>query len=129
MSFERALDDALDKTPSGTVEVESERGRAEVDVVESGRIGVRVRSVKVSRAHDRPIEEVMNPNPATIFPTDNVQTAISRMARGGFRRLPVVDEENRPLAMLKVTAILHYLVQHFPEFVYNLPPSPDDTTH
>ncbi len=77
---------------------------------------------------DGPIEEVMNANPATIFPKENVQTAISRMARGGYRRLPVVDDENRPIGLLKVTSILHYLVQHFPKFVYNLPPSPDDTT-
>jgi CBS domain-containing protein len=77
---------------------------------------------------DCPIEEVMNRDPETIFPTETVQTAISKMSRGGYRRLPVVDEENRPIGLLKVTAILHYLVQHFPKFVYNLPPSPDDTT-
>ena len=77
---------------------------------------------------DQPIETVMNDSPATIFPSESVQTAISRMSRGGYRRLPVIDDENRPIGLLKVTAILHYLVQHFPEFVYNLPPSPDDTT-
>ena len=77
---------------------------------------------------DRPIEEVMNPNPATIQAHETVQAAISKMSSGGYRRLPVVDGDRRPQGMLKVTAILHYIVQHFPQFVYNLPPSPDDTT-
>ena len=49
---------------------------------------------------DRPIEEVMNTSPATIRPTENVQTAISRMARGGYRRLPVVDDENRLVGII-----------------------------
>ena len=77
---------------------------------------------------DRPIEQAMNPNPATIQAQETVQAAISKMSSGGYRRLPVVDDQRRPIGLLKVTAILHYVVQHFPQFVYNLPPSPNDST-
>lgn len=77
---------------------------------------------------DVPIEAVMTRNPAVVRADETIETAIARMSIGGYRRLPVVDNEMRPVATLKVSTILHYLVQHFPKFVYNLPPKPDHTT-
>ena len=71
-----------------------------------------------------PIETVMTRRPATICVTDTVEAAIAKMSLGGYRRLPVLDAEGRPIGLLKVSSILHYLVQHFPKFVYNLPPEP-----
>lgn len=73
---------------------------------------------------DVSITEAMTREPATILATDTVETAIARMSQGGYRRLPVIDQDRRPIGLLKVSAILHYLVQHFPRFVYNLPPQP-----
>jgi CBS domain-containing protein len=46
------------------------------------------------------------------------------MVSGGYRHLPVVDEEGRPVGVLSVKQIMHYLVEHFPSTVYNLPPDP-----
>ncbi|MFI4875830.1 MAG: cyclic nucleotide-binding/CBS domain-containing protein [Blastopirellula sp. JB062] len=54
---------------------------------------------------------------------DNVATAIKKMAAGGHRRLPLVDSNGHPVGMLTAVGILHFLVEHFPEAVYNLPPS------
>lgn len=49
----RTLDDALDSLAegSGTVSVDAEGGQAEVDVVEAGKIGVRVKEVRIRRDH------------------------------------------------------------------------------
>jgi CBS domain-containing protein len=77
---------------------------------------------------DAPIESVMTRNPATIAATDTVEAAIAKMSQGGYRRLPVLDGEGHPVGLFKVSAILRYLVQHFPKFVYNLPPHPEHTT-
>jgi CBS domain-containing protein len=77
---------------------------------------------------DVPIETVMSKTPATISARDTVEAAIAKMSLGGYRRLPVLDDEGRPIGLLKVSAILHYLVQHFPTFVYNLPPRPNQTS-
>jgi CBS domain-containing protein len=74
---------------------------------------------------DVPIGSVMTAQPATIRATDTVEAAIAKMSLGGNRRLPVLDANGRPVGLLKATAILHYLVQHFPNFVYTLPPEPD----
>ncbi|MBY0458338.1 MAG: CBS domain-containing protein, partial [Gemmataceae bacterium] len=51
--------------------------------------------------------------------------AVERMQKGGYRHVPVVDEDNRPVGVLSAKRIVHYLVEHFPATVYNLPPDPD----
>lgn len=74
------------------------------------------------------IESVMVPNPTTLAANCSVGAAIEKMATGGYRRLPIVDDDKRPTGMVKVTGIIHYLVEHFPEKVYNLPPEPRPMT-
>jgi hypothetical protein len=39
--------------------------------------------------------------------------------------LPVVDVAGRPLGVLSVKRIVHYLVEHFPSTIYCLPPDPN----
>ncbi len=77
---------------------------------------------------DRPVEEVMIADPITLSAGDTVGKAISKMSFGGYRRLPIVDEEGKPVGLLKVTGILRYLVEHFPNVVYTLPPAPHHST-
>jgi CBS domain-containing protein len=77
---------------------------------------------------DVPLEQVMTLNPVTISVTDTVQTAIREMSQGGLRRLPIVDDDHRPVGTLKVSKILRYLVEHFPKYIYNLPPTPHHVT-
>lgn len=71
---------------------------------------------------DAPVEQHMSASPITIRAGDSVAEAVRRMVQGGYRRLPVVNAQDVPLGIVKVSAIVHYLVQHFPKTVYNLPP-------
>ena len=73
----------------------------------------------------RPIETVMTSKPATVPPTASIGDAIGVMARGGYRRLPIVDDSNRLLGVIKVSNIVSYFVEHFPQAVFNLPPQPN----
>jgi CBS domain-containing protein len=73
---------------------------------------------------DNPIAERMTSDPVALTPDDTVAQAITKMATGGYRHLPVVDAQRRPQGFVSVAAILHYLVDHFPAVVYNLPPKP-----
>ena len=57
-----------------------------------------------------------------------VGKAITVMAKGGYRRLPIVDEKGRATGMITVEGILHYLAEHFPTTIYNLPPEPHYAT-
>jgi CBS domain-containing protein len=71
-----------------------------------------------------PMAECLTPNPVTVQPKDSVQTAIRRMEKGGYRHLPVIDDDHRPVGVLSVRRVMHYLVEHFPALVYNHPPDP-----
>jgi CBS domain-containing protein len=77
---------------------------------------------------DLPIEQVMIRDPVALSAGDTVARAISQMASGGYRRLPIVDEQGRPTGVLNVAGIVHYLVEHFPKVVYTLPPQPHQST-
>ena len=70
----------------------------------------------------------MSSEPVTIPSGTTVGEAIRKMAQGGYRRLPIIDDGGRPEGVLKVSGIVRYLVEHFPESVYNLPPEPRPTT-
>lgn len=72
-----------------------------------------------------PLAHCMTPNPASVEPKDSISAAIQQMEAGGYRHLPVVDHEGRPLGVLSVKRIVHYIVEHFPGTVYNLPPNPN----
>jgi CBS domain-containing protein len=71
-----------------------------------------------------PVADVMTAQPAVVHAKDSIGIAVRRMEEGGYRHLPVVDAEGRPVGILSVKRIVHYLVEHFPETVYNLPPDP-----
>ena len=77
---------------------------------------------------DTPLQEVMTADPVVLRTDEKVGKAISLMAKGGYRRLPIVDEQGRPTGVIKVEGILHYLVEHFPTSIYNLPPEPHHST-
>jgi CBS domain-containing protein len=71
-----------------------------------------------------PVAECMTPDPVVVHPKEPVGAAVQRMEEGGYRHLPVVDESGRPIGVLSVKRIVHYLVEHFPSTIYNLPPDP-----
>jgi CBS domain-containing protein len=75
-----------------------------------------------------PVRDVMSCPPATIASTATVGDAIRYMSEGGYRHLPIVDGTGRPTGVVAVHGIVHYLVDHFPETVYNLPPNPKGST-
>ena len=77
---------------------------------------------------DEPVSKVMVKNPVTLRLHDTVGHAIGLMSAGGFRRLPIVGDAGQLEGVLKVSSILHYLVEHFPKVVYTLPPVPHHKT-
>jgi CBS domain-containing protein len=70
-----------------------------------------------------PVGDYMTAEPLTVHPRDPIGCAIKRMQKGGYRHLPVVID-GRPVGILSVKRIVHYLVEHFPAAIYNLPPHP-----
>ena len=71
-----------------------------------------------------PVRTVMTSDPATVASDATVASSIRMMAEGAYRHLPIVDQNREPKGVLAVHGIVRYLVDHFPETVYNLPPNP-----
>jgi CBS domain-containing protein len=76
-----------------------------------------------------PVSECMTVNPVVVHPKEPISAAVRRMEEGGYRHLPVVGEGGRPVGILSVKRVVHYLVEHFPDKVYNLPPDPAAVPH
>ena len=61
-------------------------------------------------------------DPETLRPDDRICYAINRMHAGGFRSLPLVDGEHRPIGIITVNDVVRWLAEIFPEAVLNLRP-------
>ena len=72
-----------------------------------------------------PVSDLMTTDLLTISEGAPLVNAIRLMTRGRCRRLPIVDPEGKLVGIVKVSGIIDYFVEHFPEKVFNLPPQPN----
>lgn len=70
------------------------------------------------------VDGVMTRDPETLTLEDPIAFAMQLMSVGGFRHVPLVDADRRPVGILSVKDIVDYLVEHFPRDVLNIPPEP-----
>ncbi len=68
--------------------------------------------------------EVMTRDPDTLGPDDLICFAINRLHHAGYRTIPLVDAQRRPLGIMTVNDIVQWLADLFPEAIVNLPPHP-----
>lgn len=71
-----------------------------------------------------PVADLMTRDPECLTLDDRIVYALNKMSVGGFRHIPLVDEEHRPTGVVAMRNIVDYIVDLFPEEVLNLPPSP-----
>jgi CBS domain-containing protein len=57
------------------------------------------------------LEEVMTSDPRSIRQGDSLALALNYMAHGGYRHIPVV-EDDRPVGFISIRGILHYLAEN-----------------
>lgn len=72
-----------------------------------------------------PVAMCMSRDPVVVYPNEPIGAAVRRMVEGGYRHLPVVNQAGKPLGVLSVKRIVHYLAEHFPSTIYNQPPDPN----
>lgn len=76
-----------------------------------------------------PVLALMTPDPEVLSPDDRVSFALNKMTVGGFRHVPLVDEQGRPAGVVSMRNIVDYMVELFRTEVLNLPPSPRQLVH
>lgn len=70
-------------------------------------------NVDAAAWHDRPISEFMTTNIQTLEANAKVAFAVRQMDLGGFRHVPVVDEQGRAIGVISVRDILRYFTDRF----------------
>lgn len=86
---------------------------------------VAARDVDIDRL---PVAELMTSNPECLSADNELVYALNQMSVGGYRHVPLIDDEGRPTGVVSVRDIIDYLASLFAQYVLNLPPSPGHGT-
>ncbi len=73
---------------------------------------------------EQPVSQVMSRDPVSLQEDATVGDAIKTMSEGGYRQLPILTSDGTPTGLATVYGIVHYMVDHFPQTIYTLPPNP-----
>lgn len=68
------------------------------------------------------LRDVMTPNPEALTVDDRVAHAVYCMSVAGYRTVPLVDGEGRPVGVVTASDVLRWLADLFPETVLNMRP-------
>ncbi|HJZ88190.1 MAG TPA: CBS domain-containing protein [Polyangia bacterium] len=71
-----------------------------------------------------PIEQVMTAAPDTLPASASIAYALRKMTLEGYRHIPIVNPDGTPAGVVAVRDIVAWMVELFPESIYNLPPEP-----
>jgi CBS domain-containing protein len=70
------------------------------------------------------IETLMTPDPDCLHMDDELAYALHQMSVWDYQHIPLIDDQGRPTGVVSMRHIIDYLVEMFPQDVFNLPPSP-----
>jgi predicted transcriptional regulator len=70
------------------------------------------------------IRAVMTPDPEAVSFADSIATVLNKMTVGGFRHVPLVDLQRRPVGIVSIKDVVEYFVERFPKHVLNVAPDP-----
>lgn len=68
---------------------------------------------------ESPLSVVMTTAPQTLTQSALLLDAVRLMDQGGYRRLPVVDDDNHPFGIVDVKTVVNFLVEQMATTVYN----------
>ena len=68
------------------------------------------------------IDEFITTNPEFVIPEDPLAYALNKMHIGGFRNVPVVNDELYPIGIISITDIIATIADYFHSEIINLPP-------
>ena len=70
------------------------------------------------------VERVMTHDPECLSPDDRAAYALNKMSVGGFRHIPLVDDNGRPVGVVSMRNVVDYIADLLQTDVLNLPPEP-----
>ena len=73
--------------------------------------------------HKETVENYMTKRPDALCLTDPISYALNRMAAGGYRHIPLINKDWKPVGFLSVRDIVDHLADYYSNEILNLPPS------
>jgi CBS domain-containing protein len=67
---------------------------------------------------------LMTPQPESLHEDDDLVYALNQMSLGGYRYIPLLDDQGRPTRVVSERSIVDALATLFAQDVFNLPPAP-----
>jgi CBS domain-containing protein len=75
---------------------------------------------------ETPVRQLMTENPTCLRQDDAIVFALKVMHEGGFRHIPLLDKQGRPVAIVSVKDVVEFVVHLFAREVVTAPP---DSSH
>ncbi len=69
---------------------------------------------------DKPISEIMTEDPLCLHKEDEIAYVLNNMHVGGYRHIPIVDDNNKPISVVSIRCVMDYIIDHFPQNVLNM---------
>jgi 2-oxoglutarate/2-oxoacid ferredoxin oxidoreductase subunit beta len=122
----------LNSSLATVIEAMQREDRGTALVVEAGRlVGIFTERDVLMKVAGHPLDlaqhqvsAFMTRDPVTLPADSPVAFALNRMVVEGFRHIPLVDDENHPVAEVSMRNLIEYLSDLFNRDVLNLPPDP-----
>ena len=70
------------------------------------------------------VATVMTRDPETLPPTASAAFALNKMSVDGYRHIPIVARDGKPIGVLSIKDIVHHVAAFFPKGILNLPHHP-----
>ena len=70
------------------------------------------------------ISNFMTNSPECLHWDDPISFALNKMVSGGYRHVPIINQNNNPLGVISMQNIIRYLGDFFFDEIVNLPPKP-----
>ena len=64
-----------------------------------------------NKSLDQPISNVMTARPTTLYMDDSIVYALHHMHVGGYRHIPLIDDDRKPAFVVSVRSMVDYLAQ------------------
>jgi len=71
-----------------------------------------------------PVTAIMTPNPECLRKEDMIAFVMNKMYVGGYRHVPIVDENGAPTHVIALRTVLQFILEHFPREIVNIASEP-----
>ena len=70
------------------------------------------------------VADYMTKSPDVLYSQDPIAFALNKMISGGYRHIPIVDKEEKPIGIITMQDIINHLGDYFFDDIVNLPHTP-----